>query len=121
MRILDRVLFGLLVVDGVIVGLLSVAFVYLRIGGFPVPVAAVGAGLLNCVLLWLAARHTSGPLRYGPLSGWLIVVVGGASSGPGADVALPLQSGLLVQVLLLVVIGLGAPVSLIWSRRLPQA
>ena len=31
MRILDRVLLGLLIVDGLIVGLLSVAFVYLRI------------------------------------------------------------------------------------------
>ncbi|MGV9825255.1 MULTISPECIES: facilitated glucose transporter [unclassified Gordonia (in: high G+C Gram-positive bacteria)] len=120
MRILDRVLLGLLIVDGLIVGLLSVAFVYLRIDGVAVPAAAVGAGIGNCVLLWLAARQTDGPLRYGPLVAWLVVLVAAALSGPGGDVMLAVQGSMTLATLLLVVIGLGAPVALIWTRRLPE-
>lgn len=121
MRVADRVLLGLLIIDGLIVGVLSVGFVYLRIGGTAVPIAAVLAGLLNCVLLWLAAKYTDGPLRYGPLVAWLVVLVVAGMGGPGGDVMLALQGSTTLATLLLVIIGLGAPVILSWSRRLPDS
>lgn len=121
MRVIDRVLLGFLIVDGLIVGLLSVGFVYLRVGGTAVPIAAVIAGLLNCVLLWLAAKYTDGPLRYGPLVAWLLVLAVAGMGGPGGDVMLALQGSTTLATLLLVIIGLGAPVALAWSRRLPEA
>lgn len=112
MRVIDRVLLGFLIVDGLIVGLLSVGFVYLRVGGAAVPIAAVIAGLLNCVLLWLAAKYTDGPLRYGPLVAWLLVLAVAGMGGPGGDVMLALQGSTTLATLLLVIIGLGAPVAL---------
>lgn len=121
MRVADRVLLGLLILDGLIVGVLSVGFVYLRIGGTAVPIAAVLAGLLNCLLLWLAAKYTDGPLRYGPLVAWLVVLVVAGMGGPGGDVMLTLQGSTTLATSLLVIIGLGAPVALSWSRRLPDA
>ena len=121
MRVADRVLLGFLILDGFIVGLLSVGFVYLRLGETPVPVAAIAAGLLNCLLLWLAAKYTDGPLRYGPLVAWLIVLAVAGMGGPGGDVMLALQGSTTLATLLLVIIGLGAPVALVWSRRLPEA
>lgn len=43
-RVLDRFLLAMLIVDGVVVGLGSVAFCYLRFWGQPVPVIAIVAG-----------------------------------------------------------------------------
>lgn len=119
MRAVDRVLLGLLIVDGLIVGVLSVAFAYLRVGGVAIPFAAVGGGLLNCQFLWLASRMTASGLRFLPLLAWLLVLVVAAMPGPGGDVALMPDGPMLVPTLLLLVIGLGLPMALIWTGRLP--
>ncbi|GAB91091.1 hypothetical protein [Gordonia rhizosphera] len=119
MRWPDRVLLGFLVVDGFVVGLMSVAFAYLRLGGALVPVAAVLAGIVNCVLLWLAAGFTDGPVRFLPLIAWLVALVIGALPGPGGDVALAPEGSLLIATVLLLVIGAGLPALLVRSGRLP--
>lgn len=119
MRPIDRVLLVLLVLDGLMVGVLSVGFCYVRFWGQPIPFVAVAAGLVNAVLLWLAARHTDGPLRFGPLVAWSIVVVTAAVGGPGGDVALYVGGTSTTATLFLVVLGLGIPAALIWSGRLP--
>ncbi len=118
MRWPDRILLGFLVIDGFVVGLMSVAFAYLRVGGALIPAAAVLAGIVNCVLLWLAAGFTDGPLRYLPLLAWLLALVVGALPGPGGDVVLAPEGSLIATVLLLVV-GAGLPALLVRSGRLP--
>ena len=118
----DRLLLALLTLDGFVVGLLSVAFAYLRFGGIALPVAALIGGLLNAVLLWLAAGYTSSPLRYAPLAAWgLVVVIAGGIPGPGGDVILSTSGNYLVQTLFLLVLGVGPAAFLGWTHRLPEA
>ncbi len=119
--VLDRVLLGFLIVDGFAIGLLGVAFTYQRFGGVALPVAALVAGVVNAVLLWLAAAFTATPWRYGPLAAWgLVVVIAGGLPGPGGDVVLSISGGYLVQTLLLVVLGVGPCAALAWTGRLPE-
>ncbi|QTI67861.1 facilitated glucose transporter [Gordonia sp. L191] len=119
-RALDRFLLAMLIVDGVVVGLGSVAFCYLRFWGQPVPVVALVAGLVNAILLWLAARTTESPLRFAPLAAWVLVLLVAAFTGPGGDVVLYLGGTTVPATLMLVLFGLGIPVALIWSGRLPR-
>lgn len=115
----DRALLTLLIIDGFVVGVLSVAFAYLRFGGIAVPVAAIAAGLVNGVLLWLAAGYTDSPLRWGPMLAWLVALVIGSLPGPGGDVVLVPDGALLLPTALLILIGAGIPAALAWSGRLP--
>ena len=115
----DRALLTLLIIDGFVVGVLSVAFAYLRLGGIAVPVAAIAAGLVNGVLLWLAAGYTDSPLRWGPMLAWLVALVIGSLPGPGGDVVLVPDGALLLPTALLILIGAGIPAALAWSGRLP--
>ncbi|QMU18859.1 facilitated glucose transporter [Gordonia rubripertincta] len=118
----NRLLLALLILDGFVMGLLSVAFAYQRFGGVALPVAALIGGLLNAVLLWLAAGYTSSPLRYAPLGAWgLVVVIAGGIPGPGGDVILSTSGNYLVQTLFLLVLGVGPAALLGWTRRLPEA
>lgn len=118
----NRLLLALLTFDGFVVGLLSVAFAYQRFGGVALPVAALIGGLLNAVLLWLAAGYTSAPWRYAPLGAWgLVVVIAGGIPGPGGDVILSTSGNYLVQTLLLLVLGVGPAAVLGWTHRLPEA
>ena len=118
----NRLLLALLTLDGLVVGLLSVAFAYQRFGGVALPVAALIGGLLNAVLLWLAAGYTSSPLRYAPLGAWgLVVVIAGGIPGPGGDVILSTSGNYLVQTLFLLVLGVGPAALLGWTHRLPEA
>lgn len=119
MRPVDRFLLALLVVDGFVVGLLSVAFAYLRVGGVAFPVAAVLAGVVNCVLLWLTAAISDGPARYLPLLAWLLALVVGALPGPGGDMVLSPDGALMLPTLGLLAIGAGLPFVLVRSGRLP--
>ena len=115
MRPIDRIMLALLVVDGVVIGVLSLSFAYLRFGGVAVPVAAVLAGLANCVLLWLAAGYTASAWRFAPLAGWVLGVFVGAVPGPGGDVLLASDTGLAIPTMLLLLLGGGLPAALIWS------
>ena len=94
MRPIDRIMLALLVVDGVVIGVLSLSFAYLRFGGVAVPVAAV-------------------------LAGWVLGVFVGAVPGPGGDVLLASDTGLAIPTMLLLLLGGGLPAALIWSGRLP--
>ncbi|GAC66441.1 hypothetical protein [Gordonia soli] len=120
MRLVDKILLAVLTVDGLVIGILSVAFVYQRFGGVAWPVAAVVAGVLNASLLWLAAGFTDSGLRYAPLVAWLLALTIGAMPGPGGDLALVPQGTTFLPTVLLLVIGVGVPVALSWSGRLPS-
>lgn len=119
MRAVDRVLLAFLTLDGLVVGLLTVAFAYLRVGGVAVPVAAIVGGVTNAVILWLAAGLTQSGGRFLPLIAWVAVLVVAAMPGPGGDVAIVAAGPMTVPTLLLMLIGLGLPVLLLWSGRLP--
>lgn len=119
MALIDRILLGFLALDGLVVGVLSVGFFYTRFWGEPIPVVALVAGLLNVALLWLAARTTASPARYAPLAAWLIVFVIVALSGPGGDVVIYLDGATALASGLLLLFGLGLPVAVIASGRLP--
>lgn len=117
----DRLLLALLTLDGLVVGLLGVAFTYQRFGGVAIPVAALLAGLANAALLWLAAGHTSSGWRWAPLGAWgLVVLVAGAVTGPGGNVVLSTSPNYLVQTLLLLVLGVAPAVVLSRTGRLPD-
>lgn len=120
MRIIDRLLMVLLIVDGFVVGIMSVGFVYLRFGGVAIPVAAVLAGIVNCILLWIASSYTDGPVRWLPLLAWLVVLVIGGLPGPGGDVELLPSGSMMIPTLLLLILGAGLPALLARSGRLPS-
>ncbi|WP_045823468.1 hypothetical protein [Williamsia herbipolensis] len=111
----DRLLLGALAVDGFVVGLLSLAFVNSYVGSVPMPITAVIGGAVNGLLIWLASGLDSGSLRYLPLAGWLLAVAVGLLGGPGGDALLFGDW----RTLLLVAVGVGVPVVLSWSGRLP--
>ncbi|MFT4125778.1 MAG: facilitated glucose transporter [Gordonia sp. (in: high G+C Gram-positive bacteria)] len=121
MRLWDRLLLGCLIVDGAVLGVLGVGFAYTRFFGQLVPLVAFGVGLGNALLVWLAARHTDGLARFGPLFAWLAVLVVASVPGPGTNAVIYLDGASLVSILLLVVLGAGIPGVLIWSGRLPRA
>lgn len=95
----DGGLLALLVVDGVLLGAVGLAFTHLYAGAVPLP---MGALLSMLILPWLV--HRAGevdprPLPAGgPLWGWFGTVVVLGLAGPGGDVLLPTtwQSLLLV-------------------------
>ncbi|MGJ0120527.1 facilitated glucose transporter [Williamsia sp. MIQD14] len=113
----DRLLLGALAVDGFVVGLLSLAFVNSYVGSVPMPITAVVGGAVNGLLIWLAAGLGTGSLRFLPLAGWLLAVAVGLLGGPGGDALLFGDW----RTLLLVAVGVGIPVVLSWSGRLPVA
>lgn len=86
----DTVLAILLFLDGVAIGLLSVFFLPLWVGGTPVPVMVLVAAGANLALVVLAAQLTDRTgIVAAPLIGWVIVYIGTAIGGPGGDAILP--------------------------------
>lgn len=87
----DRLILTLLIVDGAAVGVLSVFFLPLWLGPVPFPVSALIAGVVNVVLVRVAARHTDrSALVAAPLIAWGVVYlvfalgrIGGSGVVPG--------------------------------------
>jgi hypothetical protein len=115
MRLADRLVLLALTVDGLIVGVLSVAFLNVYTGTVPVPVTAVVGAILLAAFVRIATDLTASPVRYGPLLAWLVPVFAGLLGGPGGDVMLYADW----RTLLLVVLGVGAPVVTSWVWRGP--
>ena len=92
-------LFGLLVVDGLLLGGIGLALTPMYAGGVPAP---VGAALSILVLPWLVLRageiDPRPAVAGAPLLAWLLAVGVLGVTGPGGDVILPAtwQSLLLV-------------------------
>lgn len=115
MRWSDRLVLSALAVDGLIVGVVSVAFLTAHAGSVPVPITALLGAVLTAGLLRIASDVTAGPARYGPLLGWVLPVLAGLVGGPGGDVLLVPDW----RTLLLVVVGLAVPVITSWVWRGP--
>jgi hypothetical protein len=105
----DGALLVLLVVDGVLLGGLGLAFTPLYSDGVPVPMGAV---LSILILPWLVLRAGEVDPRPGvaaaPLTAWALTVLLLGLAGPGGDAILSLAPGTAWKSLLLVVGGLGA-------------
>lgn len=80
----------LLVIDGAAVGVLSVFFLPLWIGGVPLPVSALIAGFVNLLLVRTAAQHCDRTLWISaPLLAWGVAVAVLALGSMGGNAAVP--------------------------------
>lgn len=75
MTIADRVEFAVLIGSGLLLGILTSAFLMVRIGGFPFPITALIACLGNILLWRIAALYTKSPWQFAPLAAWTIVTI----------------------------------------------
>ncbi|MFT4201693.1 hypothetical protein [Gordonia sp. (in: high G+C Gram-positive bacteria)] len=111
---------ALLFVDGVVVGILSVAFLSPYIGTVPVPVGVLIAAVGNAGLAVLASRFADGPRTWLPVLGWMAVVVVAMTGRPGGNVMLVNDW----RTPLLLVAGLAAPAmvaGMVGTRRRVEA
>ncbi|EGD56871.1 hypothetical protein [Gordonia neofelifaecis] len=73
MSIGDRVELGVLTVSGFLLGILTAAFLLVRIGSFPFPITALIAGVVNVLILKIAETYTKSAWQYAPLIAWTFV------------------------------------------------
>ena len=99
----DRGVLALLIVDGVLIGLVGLAFTPLYLGGVPAP---LGVLLSVLVLPWLVLRAGEIDRRFAgaPVFAWFATIAVLGLFGPGGDALLTGSW----QSLLLVVGGIGA-------------
>lgn len=108
----------LLAVDGVISALAGALFLPAYIGSVPFPVSALVSGLVNAALVWAAARWTTSPrVAALPLWTWLLTVAVLSLGGPGGDIVLGGSGVMAYAALVLIVLGVGPPVWVLWRRR----
>lgn len=83
----DRILLGMLAVDGVLSAIAGALLLPFHAGVVPLPVSAIASGLLNAALVW-AAGECSGSKRLAalPLWTWLGTTAVFTLGGPGGDV-----------------------------------
>ncbi|MBM7366827.1 hypothetical protein [Gordonia hydrophobica] len=109
----ERIELVVLAVSGLILGIMTAAFLGIYVGGVPLPVTAVIAGAVNVVLYVLAASLTASAWQFAPLGAWTLVTV---------LAMLPLfGNGSLIgdwRLLLLLACGLGIPAYYASTRRL---
>lgn len=72
---IDRVELTVLVLGSVLLGILTAAFLMIRVGGFPFPITAVIACAVNLVIYRLAASYTESGWQFAPLAAWTLVTV----------------------------------------------
>jgi hypothetical protein len=92
----QRWLFGLLLVDTVVLAVLELFFLPLRLDGvvlpklgdFPFPLMVVVGVVTTPLLVWLTAKLVRPSLSFVPLVVWVVVLLGVGLFGPGGDVVL---------------------------------
>ena len=101
----------LLAVDGVLCAVAAALLLPYRIGGVPMPISAVFAGLINLGLVWAASYWArSGSLAALPLWTWLATVAAFTLGGPGGDVIVGGEGVRAFSVLILLTLGCLPPV-----------
>lgn len=71
----DRFELAVLTVSGFLLGILTAAFLMIRIGGVSAPITVLVAGAVNVLLLKLASMCTDTSWQYAPLGAWTLVTV----------------------------------------------
>ncbi|HNP58633.1 MAG TPA: facilitated glucose transporter [Gordonia sp. (in: high G+C Gram-positive bacteria)] len=117
----DIALLVLLFVDGLIVGIASVAALNQHVGTAAAPIGIAVAAIGNALLVWLASGFADSPWNWLPVIGWGIVVLVAVGTGPGGDVLFVSDW----RVAALIVAGIAGPAALVWAagtrRRIEQA
>jgi hypothetical protein len=104
----------LLALDGILCAIAAALLLPLHIGRVPFPISALIAGLVNMALVWAAMYWTSSNrLAALPLWTWLLTVGALTFAGPGGDIIF----SDLGPMLLLLVVGAGPAVFLLWRRN----
>lgn len=86
---MDRLVFGVLLVDAVLLALIELLFLPLRINGVPFPITAALAAVTTPLLVSAAGRlSTHRAVAVAPLVVWFATVFVFGVFGPGGDVVL---------------------------------
>lgn len=89
MTAFDRVVFGFLLLDAVLLALLELLFLPLYLGSVPFPITAAVAVVTTPLLVSEAARLSSRRgVAAGPFVVWLLTVFVFGALGPGGDMVL---------------------------------
>ncbi|ALG84122.1 hypothetical protein [Gordonia phthalatica] len=111
----DRLEFAVLVVGSVLLGILTAAFLMVRVGSFPFPITAVIACAVNLLIYRIAAAYTESAWQFAPLGAWTLVTV---------LAMLPVfGNGSLItgwRLLLLLILGAGVPAYYASNARLKR-
>lgn len=70
-----RIDLAVLTVGGVLLGIMTAAFLMIRVDAAPLPVTVLVAGAINLVIYRLAAACTASVWQFAPLGGWTLVTV----------------------------------------------
>ncbi|MCV7183738.1 hypothetical protein H7J56_17450 [Mycolicibacterium murale] len=107
----------LLAVDGVLCAVAAALLLPYRVGGVPMPISAVVAGLVNLGLVWAASYWArSGGLAALPLWTWLATVALLTFGGPGGDVIFGGTGVLAYSAVLMILFGAGPAAFWLWVR-----
>jgi hypothetical protein len=93
----------------------------LYIGTVPFPISALIAGALNVFLVWVAMQWTASiRLAAIPLLTWFATVGTLTLGGPGGDIVFAGTGLHGLRVVLLIAVGAGPAVWLLWRRSKPS-
>lgn len=107
----------LLAVDGVLCAIAAALLLPFRVGGVPLPISAVVAGLINLALVWAASYWTSSNSAAGiPLWAWLGTVAVMTLGGPGGDIVFGGTGVLAYSAVLLILFGASPAAFWLWVR-----
>ncbi|WP_197382000.1 hypothetical protein [Mycolicibacterium mengxianglii] len=111
----------LLAVDGVLCAVVSALMLPFRLGGVPMPLSALVAGVVNLALVWAAAYWSpSNRVAALPLWTWLATVAALTLGGPGGDIVFGGHGVLAYSAILLIVFGASPPAFWLWVRSQRQ-
>jgi hypothetical protein len=111
------VVLALLAVDGILSAVAGALLLPSYIGSVPFPISALASGLLNAALVWAAGLWTrSVRVAALPLWTWLLAVAVMSMGGPGDDVILGGRGLMAYGALVLIALGVGPPVWVLWRR-----
>lgn len=110
-------------VDGILSAVVGAMLLPVYIGSVPFPISALISGLLNAALVWAAGSWTqSARVAALPLWTWLVTIAVMSLGGPGDDCVLAITcGGPGYRAILLLALGVGLPVWVLWRRRSPRS
>jgi hypothetical protein len=116
------VVLALLAVDGILSALAGALLLPSYIGSIPFPLSGLISGLLNAALVWAASLWArSARVAALPLWTWLLTVAVMSMGGPADDVILGGRGLLAYGALVLIVLGVGPPVWVLWRLSVARS
>lgn len=107
----------LLAVDGVLCAVAAALLLPYRLGGVPMPVSALIAGVINLALVWAASYWTtSNRIAALPLWTWLATIAGLTFGGPGSDIIFGGTGVLAYSSVLILLFGASPAAFWLWVR-----